>query len=275
MKKDFNKYLEPLVSIILPTYNRSEYLVRAIKSVLDQNYNNFELIIINDGSTDKTSEIISQYQDSRIKIIENKENLGFVRSLNKAINYAQGKYIARIDDDDFWSDSQKLEKQIKFLENNPEYVLVSSGMIKIDKNGKEIKKYLFPEKDEEIREKMLLTDYFVHPGVVFKKQTWEKAGGYNEQFYFSQDWDLWARLGKIGKMYNFPEYFVSVMESGENRTSNKMGYHLLLNQKIRKKYSRDYPHFWRYYLLGWGAYFLKPLFLKFKQFYGRIKNKEN
>ena len=264
-----------LVSIILPTYNRSQYICRAIESVLNQTYDNLELIIIDDGSKDNTLEIISKYQNPKIKVIRNKENLGFVKSLNKAIKLAQGKYIARIDDDDYWSDSKKLKKQIEFLENNPEYVLVGSGMIKIDKNGKEIKKYLFLEKDQELRKKMLLTDYFVHPGVVFRKEDWERVGGYNEEFYFSQDWDLWARLGKIGKIYNFPEYFVSVMESDDNRTSNKMGYHLLLNQKIRKKYKKDYPHFWRYYLLGWGAYLIKPMFLKLKQFYGRIKNKKN
>lgn len=275
MKRDFNKYLKPLVSVILATYNRSEYLGRAIESVLDQSYNNFELIIIDDGSTDRTSEVIYEYQDSRIKIIKNKENLGFVKSLNKAINYAQGEYIARIDDDDYWCDSRKLEKQTEFLENNPEYVLVGSGMIKIDKEGKEIKRYLFPEKDQELRKKMLLTDYFVHPGVVFRKKGWQAVGGYNEQFYFSQDWDLWARLGKIGKMYNFPEYFVSVRESEENRTNNKMGYHLLLNQKIRRKYKNDYPYFWKYYLLGWGAYFLKPIFLRFKRFYAKFKRKNN
>jgi len=275
MKKDSKKYLRPLVSIILSTYNRAKFIRKAIESVLNQSYKDFEFVVVNDACQDDTLKILKSYNDPRIKIINNELNLGFVKSLNKAINCAKGEYIARIDDDDYWSDSKKLEKQIAFLENNPEYVLVGCGMIKINKQGQEIKRYLFPEKDQELRRKMLLTDYFVHPGVVFRKKDWEAVGGYNEQFYFSQDWDLWARLGKMGKMYNFPECFVSLRESGENRTTNKMGYHLFLNQKIRKKYSRDYPHFWRYYLLGWGAYLIKPLFLKIKQFYEEFKNKKN
>src|SRR3990167_10836604 len=104
-----------LVSVILPTYNRSEYLGRAIESVLNQNYNNFELIIIDDSSTDKTSEVILKYKDSRIRVVKNQENIGFVKSLNKGIKQANGKYIARLDDDDFWTSPDKLEKQVAFL----------------------------------------------------------------------------------------------------------------------------------------------------------------
>jgi len=271
-----NKKNNPLVSIILPTYNRSEYLSRAIESVLGQTYNNFELVIIDDCSTDRTSEIISKYQDSRIKIIKNKENLGLVKSLNKAINYAKGECIARIDDDDFWSDSKKIEKQIEFLENNPEYVLVGCGVIKINKQGKEVRKYLFPEKDKEIREIMLVISPFVHPGVVFRKKAWEKVGGYDEKLYFSQDSDLWAKLGKIGKLYNIQEYSVCVLDDNQNRTKKRVHYHLLLKQKIRLRHRRDYPHFLKAYLIGWGAYLfsflpfqkkLKPLYFKLKQLF--------
>lgn len=278
MKRDFNKYLKPLVSVILPTYNRSEYLGRAIEGVLSQSYNNFELIIIDDGSTDRTSEIISKYQDSRIKIIKNEENIGFVKSLNKAINYAQGEYIARIDDDDFWSDLKKLEKQTEFLENNPEYVLVGCGIIKVNKQGKEIRKYLFPEKDKEIRDVILIISPFAHPGVVFRKTAWESVGGYDETLYFSQDSDLWAKFGKIGKLYNIQEYSVCVLDDNQNRTKKRIHYHLLLKQKIRLRHRKDYPHFLKAYLIGWGAYLfsflpfktkLNPLYLKLRNFFLR------
>lgn len=266
-----------LVSIILPTYNRAGYIKKSIESVLRQTYRDFELIIIDDGSADGTAKILSQYQkrDSRVRIIRNEKNLGFVKSLNKGISLARGKYIARLDDDDFWSNSQKLEKQIRFFEDNPDYILVGGGMIKIDEKGKEIKKYLFPENDKDIREIMLLTDPFVHPAVVFKKEAWRLVGGYDERFYFSQDWDLWARLGKVGKMYNFPEYFVCFLQGDQNRGNKRMAYHLWLNLKIRKKYRREYPNFVKGYLFGWGAYLLKPIFLRFKQFYARNKNKKN
>lgn len=246
-----------MVSVILATYNRSNTIKKAIDSVLSQTYRDFELIIINDGSTDDTLGVLRSYNDSRIRIIENKENIGFVKSLNKAIELAQGEYIARIDDDDYWCDNAKLEKQVKFLENNPEYVLVGCGMIK---NGT---KYLFKEKDEDIRKVMLLADQFVHPGVVFRKDAWETVGRYDEKFFFSQDWDLWMRLGKIGKMYNFLEYFVCVSEDGNNRTSKRMKYHLMLNQKIRRKYRKDYPGFYKAYISGWVLFLIS--FLPFQK----------
>ena len=243
-----------MISVIMATYNRADKIGKAIESVLSQTYTDFELIIVDDGSTDDTLSVLRSYSDSRIKIIDNKENIGFVKSLNKAINLAQGKYIARIDDDDYWCDDSKLEKQVKFLESNLEYNLVGCGMIKNEV------KYLFKEKDEDIRKTMLLTDQFVHPGVVFRKDAWETAGRYDEKFFFSQDWDLWMRLGKTGKMYNFQEYFVCVGDDGKNRTSKRMRYHLMLNQKIRWRYRKDYPNFLKAYLLG-----LVVLLLPFQQ----------
>ena len=265
-----------MVSVILATYNRAKFIRKAIESVLNQNYKDFEFIIVNDASQDNTLKVLKSYNDSRIKIINNEINLGFVGSLNKAINYAKGEYIARIDDDDFWSDSKKLEKQIEFLENNPEYVLVGCGIIRVDSDGKEIRRYLLPERDSDIREIMLITSPFVHMGVVFRKKGWEIVGGYDEKLYFSQDFDLWAKLGKAGKLYNIPEYLTCALDGKENRTNKKIHYHLWLNQKIRLRYRKDYPYFYKGYLLGWGAYFfsflpfpkkLSPLYLKLRSFF--------
>jgi len=262
-----------LVSVILPTYNRAQYLKRAIESVLNQSYNDFELVIINDGSTDNTLEVLLEYHDPRIKIIRNEVNIGFVKSLNKGINYAKGKYIARIDDDDFWSDSEKLKKQIRFLELNPEYVLVGCGIIRINSEGRETKRYLLPEKDKDIREIMLLVSPFVHVGVVFKKKAWELAGGYDEELYFSQDSDLWAKLGKTGKLYNIPEYSVCVLESEENRTQKRVHYHLFLKQKIRLRHRKDYPYFLKAYLIGWLAFLFSflPFQKKLNPFYSKLR----
>ena len=246
-----------LVSIILATYNRSGTIKKAIDSVLAQTYRDFEFIIIDDGSTDDTLDVLKSYNDSRIRKIENKENIGFVKSLNKGINCAKGEYIARIDDDDYWLDKEKLEKQIKFLENNSEYVLMGTGIIRGDK------KILLPETDQEIRKIMLLKSPFAHPSVVFKKEAWQKVGGYNESLFFSQDSDLWAKLGKTGKMYNLPEYLTYISVGDSNRTQKRIRYHLWLKQKIRVRYRKDYPHFWKAYLLGWIA-FLYPSLKKLR-----------
>jgi len=265
-----------MVSVILATYNRAKFIRKAIESVLNQNYKDFEFIIVNDASQDNTLKVLKSYNDSRIKIINNEINLGFVGSLNKAINYAKGEYIARIDDHDYWCDNKKLEKQIRFLENNPDYVLVGGCAIRVDENGERIGKIIVPEKDINIREIMLITSPFVHVGVVFRKTAWESVGGYDETLYFSQDSDLWAKLGKVGKLYNIQEYLVCFLDNNQNRTKKKIHYHLLLKQKIRLRHRKDYPHFLKAYLIGWGAYLfsftpfrkrLDPLYLKLRSFF--------
>ena len=116
----------------MATYNRASLVTRAIKSVIDQSFNDWEFIIVDDASNDETSRILSEWQkkEKRIKIIRNEINLwrdkGLAGNLNKAIKEARGKYIARIDDDDHWINSDKLKKQVEFLEQNPDYVLTLS-----------------------------------------------------------------------------------------------------------------------------------------------------
>ena len=107
-----------LISIILPAYNAEKYLKEAIDSILAQTYTNFELIVINDGSTDKTEEIILSYQDSRIRYIKNEKNLKLIRTLNKGIGLAKGKYIARMDADDI-SLPHRLKEEVEFMEAHP------------------------------------------------------------------------------------------------------------------------------------------------------------
>lgn len=253
---------KPLVSIILPTHNRAKYIKKAIESVLSQTYKDFEFIIIDDGSTDETPEIISEYRrnDPRIKILTNKSNLGLVKSLNKGIRNAQGKYIARIDDDDFWCDSQKLKKQTAFLEANPDYVLVGGGVIKINEEGQEIVRLMLPQQDKNIRRAILQNNPFVHSSVVFRKEVWDKAGEYNEGLASSnaEDWDLWMRFGEFGKFYNFQDYFLRYLQGGQNKTTindSVLRRNSLISNKLRIRYRNHFPGFWMAYLAGWGSYF--------------------
>lgn len=252
-----------MISVILATYNRAEFIKRAIESVLSQSYKDFEFIIVNDACQDDTLRVLKSYNDSRIKIINNEINLGFVKSLNKAINYAKGKYIARIDDDDYWIDKDKLLKQVKFLEDNQDCVLVGCGGIKIDNRDKELKKFLFPKEDEEIRKMLLITNPFIHASVVYLKEAWEKVNGYDESLKLSQDFDLWAKLGKIGKMHNIQDYGVKFTEHSQSRMNQNIHKHILLKQKVRKRYRKDYPYFYRSYILGWIIYLIS--FLPFQR----------
>lgn len=261
---------QPLVSIILPTYNREQYIRKAIDSVLDQTYRNFELIIINDGSTDETTEIVSEFskKDLRVRIITNKVNLGLVKTLNRGIRDALGKYIARLDDDDFWCDKRKLEKQVDFLEKNIEYALVGGGVIRIDKEGKEIVRYLLPENDGNIRKIILVDNAFAHSTVLFRKDIWEKTGGYDKGFDGLEDRDLWLKIGRLNKFYNFQEFFVYyLVHEHDNPGYVARNYgrrrQVKLNIKLRKKYRNDYISYRKAFLLCWASYFYS--FLPFKQ----------
>ena len=258
----------PKVSIILTTYNGEKYITQAIESVFLQTLSDFELIIINDASMDDTEKIISNLanKNSRIKYFKNKTRLGFRKCLNQGLREAKGKYIARIDDDDIW-DSQKLEKQIDFLEKNPEHVLIGSGAIFIDENGKELYRFLPPEKDEEIRQCILSRNPFIHSSVLFLTEAAKKFGGYNDTLAENEDFDLWLKLGTIGKFYNLPEYLIkfrtpslkaNIAEIRKARTKVFIS--------IIRRYSKNYPNYkkalLKNYLKLFYTYIPKPKFLE-------------
>jgi len=267
----------PSVSTIISTYNRDKYLKRAIDSILNQTFKDLEIIVVDDSTDDRIANIVSEFSknDSRLVYVKNESRLGFIKSLNKGIEIAKGKYIARLDDDDYWPDPKKLEKQINFLEKNPEYILTGGGVIVINENNQEVSRRLCPETDEEIRNAMLFNCPFWHSTVVFKKDAWEKAGKYNDKVEFSDDWDLWLRMGKykLGKFYNFPEYFAYFMEWEKNKTIFILRPCLRFNLKLRVKYRNDYPNFYKAILLSGIRYFYFYLPSSFRQFFGPIVSK--
>ena len=138
----------PKISVVMPAYNAEKYIGEAIESILNQTFKDFEFIIINDGSVDHTKEIIREYNDPRIVLLENDKNRGIVLSLNKGLDAATGKYIARMDADDI-ATKDRLEKQLEFLQVKS-YDMVGCNAIKIDENGKEIGYLNFPTAHEII-----------------------------------------------------------------------------------------------------------------------------
>jgi len=262
MKKNINRsYLK--VSVIIPTYNRPNLIRRAIDSVLHQTYQNFEIIIIDGSPNDETEKVIQPYlTDSQIRYIHQKdihtntvEDRGKIaKARNKAVRKAKGKYIAPLDDDDFWCDKQKLEKQIQFLEKHPDYTLCAGGIIGINQeNPEKIFKTgtLYPEKDEDIRKMMLMPEGFMQSSVVFRKKDWEAIGGYNEENPLGEDIDLHLKLGKLGKMYSFQEYFTAyTWGEFERKHITKYGRECLANHiRTIMKYRNDYPNFYKAFLI--------------------------
>jgi len=236
----------PVVSIILPTYNGSDRIQRAIESILAQTYQDWELIVIDDGSDDqtKTATAISLFlSDSRIKYLKNDHNLGIQKTLNRGLEQAKGTYIARIDDDDRWSDTTKLAQQVDFLDQRPNYVLVGTGIIMVDENDEELIRYLLPQDDRSIRQKILGKNCFVHSSVLFKKDAVQRVGGYDESkdVLHLEDYDLWMKLGRVGLFANLPLYAVSFTLRSEGLSSKNKIHQAKKAFNIAKKYKHDYP----------------------------------
>lgn len=187
--------MNPKVSIVMGVHNLSCNSIKAIESIINQSYKNWEFIICNDGSTDNTSEQLKLFSklDKRIIILENKVNKGLAYSLNKCIKKSKGKYIARMDDDDF-SKENRIEEEVKFLDNNPQYAFVSSEYL--INNGKEIimKKRKMKEKPDKYD--FLWNSPFLHPATMFRKSALLKVDCYRvaKETIRAEDYDLYMRL---------------------------------------------------------------------------------
>ena len=257
----------PRVSIIIPTYNRVDMLEKAIESVFAQSYTDWELIIIDDASTDETEERMKKLAISdksvnymRIPKIVGK---GISEYLNIGLRNSKGEYIARIDDDDYWCHKHKLKMQVDFLDNNPEYVVVGGGVILVDENGEELFKYLKKETDEEIRNFALFSNPFTHATVMFRKSVAMKLGGYKSLKHV-EDMELWLRMGKVGKLYNFKEYFITYMTAGQNKSFQQQRENSRTVVDVVKMHKNDYPNFYKAFILNYTQYLYSylPMFFK-------------
>jgi glycosyltransferase involved in cell wall biosynthesis len=188
--------MEPLVTILLPVYNGGNYLKIAIESILNQTYTDFELLIIDDGSTDDSVRTISSYSDPRIRLVKNEKNMGIVKTLNRGIQLAEGSFIARMDADDICLPS-RIEKQAQYLTEHPEVSMVDSIMEIIDENGKSLNKTNSPAiTDEEVLRTMARINCMGHSSIMMRKDDYVK---YLYRPIYYEDDDLWLRLLNDGK----------------------------------------------------------------------------
>lgn len=190
----------PAVSVIMATYNRARLMERALQSALNQTYRDFEIIVVDDGSTDNTAEIIGKYveKDSRVRYIKHDANKGAAASWNTGIAASGGKYIAFIDSDDVWYED-KLEKQVKIFEAaSPDVGVVCSGFVKMEKHRK---KYcpMIPEvrqKDMDARKCLLKRNFALTSTTMIRRDCLESAGLFDERMPRFQQWDLMIRISK-------------------------------------------------------------------------------
>jgi glycosyltransferase involved in cell wall biosynthesis len=191
----------PKVSVILPVYNGARFIAKAITSILDQTFRNFEFIIIDDGSTDKTVSIINSFRDNRIILLRNSTNLGIVESLNKGIRHAQGDYVCRMDADDISMES-RFDQQVKYLENNQNIAVVGSQIILIDECDLEIGKIKYPITSQEIRRSIFIHNPFAHGATMIRARVLSECGLYDQRYLHNEDYDLWLRIGTKYRLAN-------------------------------------------------------------------------
>lgn len=248
------------ISVIICTYNRADFLPKALDSVLTQSLKDWEIIIIDDISTDNTAEIIRPYlSNQNIKYYKNEKKLGISKSRNKGISLAKGKYIAMLDSDDYWIDKEKLKKQFNFLENNMDYVLIGSNIKIVDEKNNFIKNTDFKIEDMNIREKILKFNQFAQSTTVYVKELAKKIGGYNEKLSCVEDLDLFLRLGLLGKMKNLKE-ITTVYTKHSGGISYKRKFAMAWNNyKIVLKNFGKYPN-WFLAILVSKLRILKNLF---------------
>jgi|GEM_PF-602525 len=247
----------PKVSVIIRCYNQAEYITQAINSARHQSFKNLEIIIIDDHSTDNSVDIIRGLanNDQRIKLILNQENLGggqgtggAGRPLNQCLAVASGKYTAILDGDDFWTDTNKTARQVEFLENNPDYVLVGSFVQNFDRHGTPLDKCKLPITDQALRSQILKSNPIAASSIMFHTAKALKVGGYPEKPLRAVDLGMWLKLGVIGKMYNIPEYWhghrmtgVNIGEVNRHKQLDSALYHIKLHR-------HSYPNFYQAWL---------------------------
>ncbi len=196
----------PLVTVLMPVYNGEKYLREAIDSILNQTFSNFEFLIINDGSTDNSENIILSYADSRIQYIKNEYNLKLIATLNNGIELAKGKYIVRMDADDV-SIPSRIEKQVAFMERNEDVGICGSWFTAFGDVQESVFKY--KELHDEIVFKMFYQCHFCHPSLIIRKIVFEDIEiPFNRKFIHAEDYELYFRLSTKCKFHNLQDSLV-------------------------------------------------------------------
>ncbi|MBB3188412.1 glycosyltransferase family 2 protein [Microbacter margulisiae] len=220
----------PKISVLMPVYNVATYVQEAIESIINQSYTDFELLIINDGSTDTTRDKVLQFTDSRIRFIENEHNIGLANTLNRGIELAAGEYIARMDGDDI-SLPDRLKRQVDILDRHPDIDICGAGYRFFGSKNYEVR---YPQDHEAIKVGLLFGCCMIIP--LFRKKSIVEAHlQYEQEFFPAEDYRFWTKCVMQLKMYNIPEtlflYRMHATQVSETRTNQSQ-----MSDKVRTLY---------------------------------------
>jgi len=227
----------PPISVLMPAYNAEKYIAVAIESILGQTFKDFEFVIVDDDSTDNTWAIIQRFaeKDKRVVPIRNKGNLKIAKTLNTGIKLARGKYVARMDADD-WSYPDRLEKQHHFMEEHPEVGIMGGTMVIVNEVGKVTGERRYYARDKEIRKSIFKFSPFCHPAVMIRKSVLEKSGLYDPRYKSSEDYDLYFRIGLHAKFANLEDRLIRYRVLPGSLTTGKLKRVELTTIEVRKKF---------------------------------------
>jgi len=196
---------KPTVTILMPVYNAEKYIKEAIESIINQTFTDFEFLIIDDGSSDNSLNIINNYKDNRIRLYKNEQNIKLISTLNKGIELAKGKYIARMDADDI-SLPQRIEKQVEFMEKHPEIGALGTAFISFDDNNKYFYKTIYPSDHFSICVGMLYKMQLCHSSVIIRSKTIiDNNLRFSLNFLHAEDYDFFYRLSRHAKLANLKQ----------------------------------------------------------------------
>ena len=235
----------PRASVLMLTYNRPQFIGNAIESILAQRFQEWELLVVHDGPNQEIPPIMEEWRkrDSRIGYFHRAISGNIAEASNFGLSHARGEYIAVLDDDDDWADTGKLVKQVAFLDSHGDHCCCGGGVIVIDSDGREQMRYLKPEHDAEIKRRALMANPLAHSTTMYRREAARQAGGYDEGLAGFQDWDLWLKLGKLGKLYNFPEYFLHYRVWQGSGSFHQSKGNTESSLRITRRYRHDYAGF--------------------------------
>lgn len=234
----------PLVSVIMPVYNSEKYIEQSVKSILNQTYENLELIIVDDASTDRTAEKLYLENDPRIKILTNKANLGNYPSRNRGLKIARGEYIFVMDADDL-AFPHRIERQLFYMLNHPDVGIISTSFQRFGVGNNAVVNYPFDYDSLKIH--FLENNYCLHPGLCIRSQFFSKQDSllYNEQYQYASDYDFISRNFRNFKICNIPEVLVEYRVHEDQITSSKYPEQQEYADEIRINYLSNidlFPH---------------------------------
>ncbi len=228
----------PVVSVIISVYNAAPFIGEAIQSILNQYYNDFELIILNDGSTDNSASVIKTFKDNRIIFIDDNINIGAPARFNQAIKIAKGKYIAHMGADDI-SLPERLKLQVELMEKNNEIGICGTD-VTIFNSKKKLGKWYYPEHHSEIKVRQFFSVGFAHPSVVIRKKILiENDLFYSSTCFPAEDYELWYRLLKVTHGSNIKKNLLLYRISDNQVTATKKELVKSNTEIIRNRYLKD------------------------------------